>query len=302
MSLLSILPFLSCAQGGDKPQPHIVHFNYNYDGTIGGNNHRYKLDVQDGQAKLTIEDMMHWDYGEMTDTIDMSFVQALEAMCDKHDVSKFDGFNKTNPHVCDGSGFSLYIKYDNGKSVSAHGMNSSPRGYHEFAGDMYELFKPYCELFYQKALQRKKEKGVSGPLKYIGTNFFQSGASGSDRYETVFSTHEGRMYNVEIKIRSVSGEFFPKGEFTLYKKVPNDKINWDAFAALVKKHDLVQWMDFNQSAEDYNNEEWFQLDWNFENGRIDAYGTAHPEHYDAFRKDFLTLLRQTVDALNDEKE
>jgi hypothetical protein len=61
-------------------------------------------------------------------------------------------------------------------------------------------------------------------------------------------------------------------------------------------------MDFNQSADDYNNKEWFQLDWNFENGRIDAYGTAHPEHYDAFRKDFLTLLRQTVDALNDEKE
>ncbi len=141
MSLLSLLPFCSCA----RPDAHITTFSYHYDGTIGADSHTYTVRVNDEGATITIYDMTHHDYGEMTDAIDTSFVRALEELCKKHKVWRFDGFHKHNPMVCDGSGFSLYIAYNNGKSIDAWGMNRYPNGYREFSQEMYELFRPYHE-------------------------------------------------------------------------------------------------------------------------------------------------------------
>lgn len=146
MSLLSMLPFWSCLNAdGGRSTVHIVSFQYHYDGTIGGNSCWYKVKVKDGQPVMTIEELEYFNQGERTDTVGMDFMEALEEVCRKHKVWKFDGFKKTNPYVCDGSGYSLYIKYDNGKSVDSYGMNMSPDGYHAFAKEIYALFEPYCE-------------------------------------------------------------------------------------------------------------------------------------------------------------
>ena len=297
MSLLSIFALGSCAgQGGEQNAAHITRFRYHYDGTIGGNSHSYGVDIADRKATITIEDMQHHDYGELTDTAGVDFIQALEALCAKHDVKRYDGFDKYNKYVCDGSGFSLSIRYDNGQTVDAHGMNEWPKGYSAFSDEMHELFRPYCERMYEAALQRKKDQGVSGPLNFIMMNFIQQGESGYDRYEVMLSRSSIRQNNFEMRVRSYSGEFFPKGEYNVYTAVPDEIIDWEAFAKLVKKHKLVQWMDWHKSAPDYNNCEWFQMSFHFENGLIEAMGTEHPEHYKAFRKDFLTLLQKTYFA------
>ena len=290
-----VFPFLSCAHAGDG-DAHIKRFTYHYDGTIGGNSHTYDVKVaDDGTAVIKILDMMHYDYGEMEGTVDSDFVMALESLCNKHNVRRFDGFDKVNRYVCDGSGFSLNITYNNGKTVSAHGMNESPKGFYEFAEDMHQLFKPCCERIYAAALQKKIEKGVSGEPTFIMANFIQGGTSGSDRYEVLISRQGIRDNNYEVSIRSVSGDFFPVGEYKIYTAVPDNDIDWEGFAKLVEKYGLVKWMDYDRAAEDYNNSEWFQLDLSFEQGRISAMGTLPPENYDDFRRDFLNLLRKGVE-------
>lgn len=297
MSLASLFSFCSCANaGGEAYSAHIQSFTYHYNGTIGGNSHSFAVQVSDQAARITVEELEHMDYGDVTDTVGMELVQALEELCAKHDVMKFNGFDKTNPHVCDGSGFSLSITYDNGKSVFARGMNSSPKGYRAFSDDLHELFKPYRDKLYAAALQKKIANGVKGDIRFMLMNFIQQGESGFDRYEVMISHAASRENNFQVKIRSVSGEFFPKGEYDYYCAVPDDAIDWKAFTKLVKKHQLVQWMDYEKTAADYNNCEWFQLEFIFdEYGQISAMGTEHPENYDAFRKDYLTLLRKTVD-------
>ena len=297
MSLVSILSFGSSAeQGGGKNAAHITRFSYHYDGTIGGNSHTYSVNITDKTATITVKDMLHHDFDEMSDTAGPAFIQALEALCAKHDVKRFDGFDKYNKYMHDGSGFSLYVRYDNGQSINAHGMNEWPSGYRDFSDEMHELFRPYCERMYETALQQKKDQGVSGQLNFIMMNFIQKGNSGSDRYEVMISRSSIRQYNFELRVNSYSGEFFPKGEYSVYAAVPDEIIDWDAFAQLVNKHQLVQWMDWHKAAPDYNNSEWFQMSLDFENGRIQAMGTEHPEHYENFRKDFLTLLQKTYFA------
>ena len=64
---------------------------------------------------------------------------------------------------------------------------------------------------------------------------------------------------------------------------------------MLLQHFMVEWMDWEKSAENYNECEWFQIGWSFEEGHINAMGTLHPEGYDAFRKDFLKLLVKTVE-------
>jgi hypothetical protein len=77
--------------------------------------------------------------------------------------------------------------------------------------------------------------------------------------------------------------------------MPDSDINWQGVAALVRKYDLVKWMDYDRAAEDYNNCEWFQIELGFEQGHISAMGTLHPDNYDNFRRDFLTILREAVE-------
>lgn len=302
MSLLSLLPLWSCARsGGKKNDAHIMSFSYHFDGTRGGNSHNYDVRVEDDKAILTIEEMAHQDYGEMTDSAGMDFMEALEALCRKHGVQQYDGFNGYDRDICDGKGFSLSIRYDNGTHVNAHGMNDFPMGYGAFEEALHELFRPYCERMRETALQKKKAQGVSGELTFIMMNFIQQGESGRDKYEVMLSRSNIRKDNFEVRIHSVSGEFLPKGDYQWYTAVSDETIDWNAFAALVKKYDLMQWMDYHQSAEDYNNSEWFQMAWTFEEGSIHARGTAHPEHYEAFRRDFLQLLKKNVEKVKREE-
>lgn len=295
MSLFSIFSLFSCANaGGDANSAHIASFRYHYDGTIGGNSHDYEVKVTDSVSTIAVQDMRHMDYGKMTDSVDAAFVQALEALCAKHNVKRWDGFDKYNPHVSDGHGFTLSIRYDDGKSVYAHGMNMSPKGFWDFDHEMHDLFAPECERLSAKALQQKIAKGVSGELTFIMSYFIQKGTSGSDRYEVQICRSNIRETNFQVRVDSRSGEFFPQGKYTYSASVPDEEIDWKAFAKLVSKHHLNQWMDYDKSAEDYNNAEWFQLSWSFEDGHINAMGSEHPEGYDAFRKDFLKLLYKTI--------
>lgn len=296
MLMSGVFSFLSCAGNSvSDNDARIRSFSYHFDGTIGGNTHTYTVRVaDDGTATLTVEDMRHYDYGEITDTVGSDFVRALEELCVKHNVRRYNGFDKVNRFVSDGSGFSLYITYANGKTVNAHGMNDFPAGFRDFSDDLQRLFEPCCERLYAVARQKKIEKGVSGEPTFIMANFIQSGSSGSDRYEVMISRQGIRQYNYEVRVRSCSGDFFPVGEFSCCTVVPDNEIDWKGFARLVRKYGLTNWMDYEATAEDYANSEWFQLNLSFEEGRIDAMGTLHPDNYDDFRRDFLTMLGKAV--------
>lgn len=294
MSLLGLLSSWSCANhSATYRDAHITSFSYHFDGTIGGNSHTYEVKVKDGVATILVRDMRHHDYDDMTDTIDMSLVDSLAALCAKHDVLRWDGYDKYNRHIHDGHGFSLSVRYDDGKNMSAHGMNMSPSGFWDFDEELHELFAPLCEQLCAKALAEKKARGVKGNVKFILANFSNHGVG--DEYSVMLSPAEIRDYNFDVKIISRTGEFFPKGEYRYVSPIPDEAIDWKAFTKLAQKHHLVEWMDWEKSAENYNECEWFQIGWSFEEGHINAMGTLHPEGYEAFRKDFLKLLVKTVE-------
>ena len=57
-----------------------------------------------------------------------------------HDALSWNGFEKSNPLVMDGSSFILSIAFDDGTEISARGTNSRPKGLPDAMREIQSLF------------------------------------------------------------------------------------------------------------------------------------------------------------------
>lgn len=254
---------------------------------------------ENGDTVLIYTDDRHRDYGEMTVLADASLTEAITKICNEHEIRKWNGFDKSNKNVMDGDGFSLSAEYEGGGRIHASGYMKWPKGYSEFVKDLMELCAPYTEKAMENALQAKIDAGVQGDCVLFMGNFIQNGTSGQDSYRILISRSDVRTPSFDIEIRSVSGEFFPEGEYRYCLTLPDVEPDLSVIRDLVNDLGITQWMDWDRTAEDYNNEEWFQIDITFEEGAVEACGSLHPEHYEEFRTAVLTWLKDTVDKIED---
>lgn len=295
MSLLSIIGINASAGNGK-----VKYLSYSYHGSIGGGSHTITVEKTNDTtpATITLDYMDHRDYGKLTGKVSDAFMDSINALCEKYQIHKWDGFDKINREVLDGYGFSLSAKYENNKHINAHGSNSFPAGYHQFSSELEELIKPEKERLFEEARKKKIERGVEGNLHFMMINFIQHGDSGYDRYECMISEPQDDRSNISVTVNSENGDFFPQGRHNYYGTATNEEIGWDDFAAIIKKYKIVNWMDYSKTAEDYNNAEWFQLDFSFEKGYISAMGSIPPDaNYDAFRHDLLKQLAMMINKL-----
>lgn len=85
----------------------LVYFSYSHNGMYSESCYRYTFEDPQGLVEL-------------------------EKIVEECNVRKWNGFSKTARGVLDGEGFSLYLKYSDGTTVSASGSNAFPKGYGDF--------------------------------------------------------------------------------------------------------------------------------------------------------------------------
>lgn len=85
--------------------------------------------------------------GEQEVTVQMTDAdaEALMEIVRKHELNKWDGFDKADRRVQDGKGFELHISYDDGQTVYASGSNAFPKGYDAAHGDIKRFFVELME-------------------------------------------------------------------------------------------------------------------------------------------------------------
>lgn len=120
----------------------IAEFRYHFNGTIGGNDFSYKVVKKDGNVTFSCESMERPELGEVTKPENDALLDRLNEIYLKYRVAGWDGFSKYNQYVCDGSGFSLSIKFNDGSSLRADGTNAFPPRYREFCDAMSALLDP----------------------------------------------------------------------------------------------------------------------------------------------------------------
>ncbi len=284
---------------GDKAKDNVsgvAYFSYSYRGSIGGNSYTRTAAVEDGKVVLTLDKMEKRDYGKMEGEASPGFAAALDELCKKHRLVRWNGFDKFNRHVLDGSGFGLHIKFNDGKEVEADGSNAFPNGYRDFAEDMHALFKPEEDKLLEKKRLELAAEGVSGKLNFVMINIAGNHGYGDDRYFALLSVGGVRSTNCELRIKSYSGKYLPEGEYNVYKNVPDEMIGMEELAAIAEKYKIIDWYDY-YAHEDGG--EYFQISFSYEKGHINASGTKHPENYDGFRHDVLTVIADITKRVND---
>ena len=274
----------------------IVYFSYS-DYESMGNSYTWTVECRDGSVWFTTEDFAHEEYGQMTAEADPALAEQLEQLYLEHGIAAWNGFDGYDPYVLDGGGFSLSITFGDGQTLYAEGDNSYPKGYGAFMTALRELLSPLEKECLEEGRQKKIAEGLHGELECVMVNFIAHGTSGRNSYEFFLTGNDVREKNFDVRVYTEDGEFFPEGEKNLLLTVDDSLLRFDEVRALIDRYDLIQWYGYEETAEDYNNAEWFQIYFGFDDGsEINAMGTEHPENYDAFRADFLTLMRTVVDA------
>ena len=311
MSILSLLT--GCGGLGEKGsngkgsrakdnESGISAFEYHYNGSIGANSYSYKVEEKDGKVMFTYEAMQHGEFGDMILECEPEILDRLYKVYKEQRLAEWDGYDKYNPQVLDGDGFSVNIKFKDGGSMSASGSNAFPVRYADFKSDMYEILKPLEEKVLEQNRAELIAKGINGNLTSIMVHFIQHGTSGKDEYDFFIIDDKYRENNCEITIKSYSERYFPKCERHCYLHVPYSEIDFTPVRQMIDDYEILKWYDYDKAAEDYNNEEWFQIAFGFDDDLcINACGTEHPEHYDEFRNAFIPWMIRVYDQYQDEK-
>ena len=279
----------------------LLKFSYSYDGTIGGDNYHCKIYKENDGFVFEYDSMAHRDYGVMKMPTGNSVMDELNKLYLSCRVFEWEGYSKYNSMICDGKGFSLDLKFNDGKHMSANGTNAFPDRYREFCNGMHVILDPLCNQMLETARQNKISAGITGNITLLIVVYNQHGTSGRDEYKFLLSKKDVRSSNYEITVKSKSGEFFPVGEYSEYRTVPDEYIPLSEIQNLVNKYGLIKWYGHDAAVPDSNDREWYQIHFSFDDGScLDSSGTVYLDNYSEFRSDFLCLMAKTYDKIKNE--
>ena len=125
----------------------IVEFSYGSGSGMGGYV-QYTLKRQDNLALLEINrsGVPEDKAGDIKKTIDGEYLDRLATIINENEVARWDGFDKSDSSILDGDGFVLKVKYDDEKTIEAHGYMIYPGNYRVVTDKFVELFSEMEQL------------------------------------------------------------------------------------------------------------------------------------------------------------
>ena len=135
-----------------NPQNHnamkterLTYFSFNQHNTMRYlNGEGYKVSAEkDGRIRVIIDEALPSEKEFYLD--DASIFDSLKAIVDEYKMDKYKSDYKPLMRVLDGDSWSLYYKYDSGRSVSSGGYMAWPRNYSEAHQALADYFKQWRE-------------------------------------------------------------------------------------------------------------------------------------------------------------
>ena len=125
------LVFLLVCAPALAEEPALTYFWFSFGGYLPPQT--YEVTFNDSVCQLKRDDGAACQ-------LDQAEIEKLLKIIEDYDLFAWDGFNKSNPFVLDGEGFSLEIAFSDGTGIRAHGDNRFPAGYQGAAAEIVRLF------------------------------------------------------------------------------------------------------------------------------------------------------------------
>lgn len=123
----------------------ITSFCYSHSGSSTSEMYSYEIEADDESSGTVVNYEFNNGFETYTLPADGELMQQLFAVVDDHNLRKWNGFDKFNSLVMDGSGFYLRIDFSDGTQIMARGSNSYPAGYGEAVDAIDVLFLDYLK-------------------------------------------------------------------------------------------------------------------------------------------------------------
>ncbi|MBQ2955244.1 MAG: hypothetical protein IJE08_02160 [Clostridia bacterium] len=120
-------------------------FSYSHSGSSTYEIYSYEVKKDEETGERTVYYDLYCELITHSLPADEELMQQLSAVIDEYSLRKWDGFNRINSMVTDGSGFSLKVLLEDGTGISARGSNSFPDGFGEAAEAIDNLFLGYLK-------------------------------------------------------------------------------------------------------------------------------------------------------------
>ena len=117
----------------------ISSFYYSTSGGMDPNSYK-RYEYKDG--RITYENGYNSNVAKNR-KVDKMFEEKLITILKEENIIKWNGFNKNDKDVLDGSGFNLDIKYNDNEYIKASGYMIYPKNYKSFNKKIVELFNSY---------------------------------------------------------------------------------------------------------------------------------------------------------------
>ena len=269
----------------------IKSFEYNGSGTAINDMFSYIFTNEEDGVRLEYDFYINGDEAEGETMLDVAVMDELTRLSDTYEIAeKWDGFDEVAEGVLDGSGFSLYMEFEDGSYMSASGYNDFPKGYGEFEKAFNEMLDSVVD---KAAIKDKLFPKVieSENLNYISVDFHIDGfyTAGGAGYE--FMARSDAPYEdgntSEIYARNDEEKLF--GEET--GKYFSKKVGYslEPFQSILKKYNIAAWNGYDEYSGESN--EWFSIYAAYESEeRITAYGSLAPEKYEEFKRDIINAF------------
>ena len=122
-----------------------TYFRFSYSvGYYMNASYEYELELKDGKYIMSYKPDGISEEDKSIKEVNKDIVLEIEKILTKHDIYKWDGFDKVDKDVLDGNSFSLSYRKEDNETISASGYMMYPDGYREFRDEIHNY---YVKLF-----------------------------------------------------------------------------------------------------------------------------------------------------------
>ena len=123
--------------GNNKQDKYITEFKYEYGGGWS-TTYSYEIKQKDDKYVFTYKETLK-DADVIIKYVSKKNMKKLSDLIDKYEIDKWNGFDKSQDNIYDGSYFSLNVKYNNGDVINAHGYMMTPDNYNEASEELIDF-------------------------------------------------------------------------------------------------------------------------------------------------------------------